>query len=112
MRATVFVKPGHLELREKPIPDVGANDALVRITLTTICGTEVHILRGEYPVAEGRTIGHEPEGVVHKSGSSVQSYQERQRVSSRAPFSRVDTPTPALKVGTLRTDKLRTSRSS
>jgi hypothetical protein len=40
-------------LDEKPIPDVGALDALVRITTTTICGTDVHILKGEYPVAKG-----------------------------------------------------------
>ncbi|HOA94988.1 MAG TPA: NAD(P)-dependent alcohol dehydrogenase, partial [Quisquiliibacterium sp.] len=46
MKAAVFVEPGRIELAEKPIPDVGPNDALVRITTTTICGTDVHILKG------------------------------------------------------------------
>ena len=44
MKAAVFVAPGRIELADKPIPDVGPNDALVRITTTTICGTDVHIL--------------------------------------------------------------------
>jgi hypothetical protein len=56
-------------LDEKPIPDVGPLDALVRITTTTICGTDIHILKGEYPVARGLTIGHEPVGVIVKPGS-------------------------------------------
>jgi threonine dehydrogenase-like Zn-dependent dehydrogenase len=50
MRATVFVKPGRIELQERPIPDVGPLDALMRVTTTTICGTDVHIVKGEYPV--------------------------------------------------------------
>jgi threonine dehydrogenase-like Zn-dependent dehydrogenase len=62
MKATVFVAPGRIELVDKPIPDVGPNDALIRITTTTICGTDVHILKGEYPVVPGLTIGHEPVG--------------------------------------------------
>ena len=55
MKAAVFVEPGRIEIAEKPIPDVGPNDALVRITTTTICGTDVHILKGEYPVKKGLT---------------------------------------------------------
>ena len=58
MKAAIFVEPGRIELADKPIPDVGPNDALVRITTTTICGTDVHILKGEYPVATGLTVGH------------------------------------------------------
>ena len=46
MKAAVFVEPGRIELVSKPIPSVGPNDALVRITTTTICGTDVHILKG------------------------------------------------------------------
>jgi threonine dehydrogenase-like Zn-dependent dehydrogenase len=64
MKAAVFVEKGRIELTDKPIPDVGPNDALVRITTTTICGTDVHILKGEYPVAKGLTVGHEPVGVI------------------------------------------------
>lgn len=84
MRAAVFVEPGRIELAEKPIPAVGANDALIRITTTTICGTDVHILKGEYPVARGLTVGHEPVGVIEKLGSAVRGYREGQRVIAGA----------------------------
>jgi alcohol dehydrogenase len=47
MKAAVFVEPGRILLEEKPVPEIGLDDALVRITTTTICGTDVHILRGE-----------------------------------------------------------------
>jgi alcohol dehydrogenase len=55
MKAAVFVEPNRIVLDEKPIPDVGPLDALIRVTTTTICGTDVHILKGEYPVARGLT---------------------------------------------------------
>lgn len=84
MKAAVFIEPGSIELVDKPIPQVGPNDALVRITTTTICGTDVHILKGEYPVAKGLTIGHEPVGIIEKLGSNVQGYQEGQRVIAGA----------------------------
>ncbi|UFQ97462.1 NAD(P)-dependent alcohol dehydrogenase [Pseudomonas wenzhouensis] len=84
MKAAVFIEPGRIELVDKPIPPVGANDALVRITTTTICGTDVHILKGEYPVASGLTVGHEPVGVIEKLGANVQGYQEGQRVIAGA----------------------------
>ena len=84
MKAAVFVAPGRIELVDKPIPEVGPNDALLRITTTTICGTDVHILKGEYPVATGLTIGHEPVGVIEKLGRNVKGYQEGQRVIAGA----------------------------
>jgi len=84
MKAAVFVAPGRIDLVDKPIPDVGPNDALVKITTTTICGTDVHILRGEYPVKPGLTVGHEPVGVIAKLGSAVQGYTEGQRVIAGA----------------------------
>lgn len=84
MRAAIFVEPGRIVLDEKPVPDVGPLDALVRITTTTICGTDVHILKGEYPVAKGLTIGHEPVGIIEKLGSAVQGYEEGQRVIAGA----------------------------
>jgi len=80
MRAAIFVEPGRIVLDDKRIPDVGVLEALVRITTTTICGTDVHILKGEYPVEKGLTIGHEPVGVIEKLGSAVTGYQEGQRV--------------------------------
>jgi hypothetical protein len=63
MKAAIFVEPGRIVIDDKPIPDIGSLDALVRITTTTICGTDVHILKGEYPVAKGMTVGHEPVGI-------------------------------------------------
>ncbi len=84
MKAAIFVEPGRIVLDEKPIPDVGPLDALMRVTTTTICGTDVHILKGEYPVARGLTIGHEPVGVIEKLGSAVKGYQEGQRVIAGA----------------------------
>jgi threonine dehydrogenase-like Zn-dependent dehydrogenase len=84
MKSALFVEPGRIVLDDKPIPDVGSNDALIRITTTTICGTDVHILKGEYPVAKGLTVGHEPVGVVEKLGANVQGYVEGQRVIAGA----------------------------
>ncbi|GAB6842157.1 threonine dehydrogenase-like Zn-dependent dehydrogenase [Methylorubrum rhodinum] len=84
LKAAVFVEPGRIALQDKPAPDVGALDALLRITTTTICGTDVHILRGEYPVAKRLTVGHEPVGVIEKLGSAVQGYREGQRVVADA----------------------------
>ena len=84
MRAAVFVEPARIVLDEKPVPEVGPLDALVRVTTTTICGTDVHILKPEYPVAKGLTVGHEPVGVIEKLGSAVRGYREGQRVIAGA----------------------------
>lgn len=84
MKAAVFVEPGRIVLDEKPVPDVGPLDALIRITTTTICGTDIHILKGEYPVKSGLTIGHEPVGIIEKLGSAVKGYREGQRVIAGA----------------------------
>src|ERR1700730_18365492 len=84
MKATIFVEPGRIVLAEKPVPDIGPLDALIRITTTTICGTDVHILKGEYPVAKGLTVGHEPVGVIEKLGSAVSGCHEGQRVIAGA----------------------------
>ena len=84
MQAAVFVAPGRIELREKPIPEVGPTDALLRVTTTTICGTDVHILKGEYPVQPGLTIGHEPVGVIAAMGVAVRGYRLGQRVIAGA----------------------------
>src|SRR3984957_954334 len=84
MKAAVFVEKGRIVLDEKPIPVVGPLDALMRITTTTICGTDVHILKGEYPVRRGLTIGHEPVGVIEQLGSSVTGFKKGQRVIAGA----------------------------
>ncbi|WP_442581350.1 NAD(P)-dependent alcohol dehydrogenase [Mesorhizobium sp. ASY16-5R] len=84
MKAAVFVEKGRIVLEDKPIPNIGPQDALIRVTTTTICGTDVHILKGEYPVAKGLTIGHEPVGVIEKLGSGVSGFKEGQRVIAGA----------------------------
>lgn len=84
MKAAIFVEPGRIEIDDKPIPEIGPNDALMRVTTTTICGTDVHILKGEYPVERGLTIGHEPVGVIEKLGANVKGYKEGQRVIAGA----------------------------
>jgi threonine dehydrogenase-like Zn-dependent dehydrogenase len=80
MRAAVFVEPGTIELRERPVPTIGPGDALVKVTTTTICGTDVHILKGEYPVKPGLIVGHEPVGVIAALGAGVAGYSVGQRV--------------------------------
>ena len=84
MKAAIFVEPGRIALDEKPVPDIGPLDALVRVTTTTICGTDIHILKGEYPVRKGLTVGHEPVGVIEKLGSAVKGYKEGQRIIAGA----------------------------
>ncbi|HET6306814.1 MAG TPA: NAD(P)-dependent alcohol dehydrogenase [Rhodopila sp.] len=84
MKAAVFVEPDRIVLESKPIPDIGPLDALIRVTTTTICGTDIHILKGEYPVRKGLTIGHEPVGIIEKLGSTVRGYREGQRVIAGA----------------------------
>jgi len=84
MKAAIFVEKGRIVLGEKPVPEIGPLDALIRITTTTICGTDIHILKGEYPVERGLTIGHEPVGIIEKLGSAVRGYREGQRVIAGA----------------------------
>lgn len=80
MKAAVFVKPGKISLEGKIVPEPGPGEALIRVTTTTICGTDVHILKGEYPVKPGLTIGHEPVGVIDSYGPGVTGYEVGQRV--------------------------------
>lgn len=80
MKAAVFVRPDLIELQERPVPEIGPGEALVRITTTTICGTDVHILKGEYPVKSGLIVGHEPVGIIAKLGEGVDGYRVGQRV--------------------------------
>lgn len=84
MKAAVFVEPGKIELQQRPIPKPGPTDALLKVTTTTICGTDVHILKGEYPVTPGLIVGHEPVGVIVELGSAVTGYQVGQRVIAGA----------------------------
>jgi len=77
MKALVYHGPGQRRWEEKPRPSVDKpTDAVVRITHTTICGTDLHILKGDVPtVEEGRTLGHEGVGVVEEIGDGVSHIQ-------------------------------------
>lgn len=80
MRAAVFQGKGRIAIREVPRPEPGPGEAVIKIAVTTICGTDVHILKGEYPVREGLVVGHEPVGVVESVGLGVTGYAPGDRV--------------------------------
>ena len=79
MRATVFHGPGDIRVEEVPRPRAGVGEAVVRVTTTTICGTDIHIVKGEYPVRPGLVIGHEPVGVVEELGDVDELGEDIQR---------------------------------
>jgi len=80
MRALVFQGPNQIAIESVPIPRPGVGEAVIRITLTTICGTDIHILKGEYKVRPGLVIGHEPVGVIHELGEGLTGYRVGDRV--------------------------------
>ena len=80
MKANVFHGTNDIRIEEVERPQVGVGEALIRITLTTICGTDLHILRGEYPVKPGLIVGHEPVGVIEELGPGVTGYAIGDRV--------------------------------
>lgn len=73
MKALVYRGPGDKAIEERPVPALqAAGDAIVRISRTTICGTDLHILKGDVPTCEpGRILGHEGVGVVESVGTAV-----------------------------------------
>jgi alcohol dehydrogenase len=80
MRANVFHAPQEFRVEEVARPRPGAGEALIRVTMTTICGTDVHIVKGEYPVRPGLVLGHEPVGVIEELGPGVTGYEIGERV--------------------------------
>jgi alcohol dehydrogenase len=82
MKALVYNGPGQKVWTEKADPVIEKpTDAIVRITKTTICGTDLHILKGDVPaVTPGRTLGHESVGVVEQVGSAVRNFKKGDRV--------------------------------
>lgn len=80
MRALVFHGPNQIGIEQVSIPHPGPGEAVIRVTLTTICGTDLHILKGEYPVKRGLVIGHEPVGVIHELGVGITEYAVGERV--------------------------------
>jgi threonine dehydrogenase-like Zn-dependent dehydrogenase len=80
MRAAVFHAMNDVRLDTVPKPQPGPGEALIRVTLTTICGTDLHIVRGEYEVRPGLIIGHEPVGIIEELGAGVTGYEIGDRV--------------------------------
>ncbi len=80
MRATVFHGINDIRVEEVERPHAAVGEAVIRVTLTTICGTDLHIVRGEYSVKPGLIIGHEPVGVIEELGPGVTGYEIGERV--------------------------------
>ena len=81
MKAVAFRGVNSLVIEERPKPTPKAGQAVIRVTTTTICGTDVHIVKGEYPVRNGLVLGHEPVGVIEALGDGLEpEYQLGQRV--------------------------------
>ena len=82
MKAFVYLGPAKKAVEERPKPDITApTDAIVKITKTTICGTDLHILKGDVPTCQpGRILGHEGVGIIDKVGSAVTAFKAGDRV--------------------------------
>ena len=82
MKALVYHGPGKKAWEEKPKPTIEApTDAIVKIVKTTICGTDLHIMKGDVPaVTDGRIIGHEGVGIVEEVGSAVSNFKKGEHV--------------------------------
>ncbi len=82
MKALVYLGPAEKALRERPKPQIeAATDAIVKITKTTICGTDLHILKGDVPTCKpGRILGHEGVGIIDQAGPAVTAFKPGDRV--------------------------------
>ena len=82
MKAMVYFGPGKKSLETRPKPEIAASsDAIVKISKTTICGTDLHILKGDVPSCQpGRILGHEGVGVIDSVGSAVTGFKAGDRV--------------------------------
>ncbi|MGF6722934.1 alcohol dehydrogenase [Paraburkholderia sp. GAS41] len=82
MKALVYLGPGKKAVEERPKPVIdAATDAIVRISKTTICGTDLHILKGDVATCQpGRILGHEGTGVIDEVGSGVTTFKPGERV--------------------------------
>jgi alcohol dehydrogenase len=82
MKALVYRGPGNKAVEERSRPTLqSAADAVVKVTKTTICGTDLHILKGDVPTCEpGRVLGHEGVGVVEEVGTAVSGFKAGDRV--------------------------------
>jgi len=84
MRAFVMRKIGEVAVMDKPIPEPGPNDAVIRTTAATICTSDTHTVRGAIGERSNLTLGHESLGVIHRLGSAVQGHRVGDRVAVNA----------------------------
>jgi len=82
MKALVYNGPGKKAIEERPKPEISApTDAIVSLVKTTICGTDLHILKGDVPTCTpGRILGHEGVGIIDKVGNAVTTFKAGDRV--------------------------------
>ncbi|HZX57851.1 MAG TPA: zinc-dependent alcohol dehydrogenase family protein [Mucilaginibacter sp.] len=82
MKALVYHGPGKKSWEDKPVPTIQVpTDAIVKIYKTTICGTDLHIMKGDVPeVTDGRIIGHEGVGVIEEVGNGVSNFKKGDHV--------------------------------
>ncbi len=82
MKALVYLGPGQIAWKTVPAPSLRQpTDVIVKITSTTICGTDLHILKGDVPtVSSGRVLGHEGVGIIEEAGSGVRAFKKHDRV--------------------------------
>jgi threonine dehydrogenase-like Zn-dependent dehydrogenase len=80
MKANVFHGKNSIRVEEVQRPHADVGEVVIKVTLTTICGTDLHIVRGEYPVQPGLIIGHEPVGKIVEIGPGVSGYHVGDRV--------------------------------
>ena len=81
MGAFVMRRIGEAALTEKPIPEPGPNEAVIRTTAALVCTSDVHTVNGAIPVEPNVTLGHEAVGIVHALGVAVEGFSEGQRVA-------------------------------
>ena len=80
MKALAFMGIDEVAIIDKPIPEPGPNDAVIKTTASLICTSDVHTVRGVIPIPEGRVLGHESVGVVYRTGANVTTCREGDRV--------------------------------
>ncbi len=82
MKALVYHGPAKQSWEEKPKPSIKEpTDAIVRISKTTICGTDLHIMKGDVPtVTDGRILGHEGVGIIEETGNGVTNFKKGDHV--------------------------------
>lgn len=84
MRALAFLGVGKVGVIDKPVPEPGPNDAVIKTTASLICTSDVHTVGGVIPIPEGRVLGHESVGVLYRVGANVAMFKEGDRVAVNA----------------------------